>query len=910
MWCAVADIVQTPPEISITVDGRVVKADKGELIISAAERAGVFIPRFCYHPRMKSVGMCRMCLVEVQGPRGPSLQPACFVEVAEGQEIFTESEAARKAQEGVLEFLLLNHPLDCPVCDKGGECPLQDQAMSHGPGESRFVEEKRHWAKPIEIGPLVLLDRERCIQCARCTRFAAEVAGEPFIDFAERGDNTEVAIFPGEPFVSYFAGNTVQICPVGALTAAPYRFKSRPWDLEQVETTCTTCSVGCRIVAQSSAGALVRYLGVDSEPVNQSWLCDRGRYGFEAVEAPERLTQPLVRSSTGFVPATWNEALGAVADKVLEALDASGPAALGFVGGSRLANEDAYAWVRLAKGVIGTDNFDAQLGDGLPAELVASLPRATIAETLAAGTVIVLAGDLREELPVLHLRLREAAANGGLRIIDCSPVATGLGPVATWMPYKPGGATELARRLVATEPGERVVVVLGRPSLAESPDDVAAAAAVLATAWPSARFLSALRRANVHGAIDLGCAPGLLPGRVRLEEGRAFFREQWGSAPEHRGLDTAGMLEAAASGELKTLVLVGADPLSDFPDHDLAQRALERVDFLVAVETALNASSVHADVVLPAAGYAERGGTTTNLEGRVTRLAAKVVPPGVSRADWVIAAELADRLGADLGFESLEGVWAEIERISPTHSGCTMGALSAPGALDGIVVPIRPESVQLTRRLLLLDPIATPGIDSVEEQGAPLTTGAAMSPGVEPAPGQPPFGGDEDVFEEGESLYEGEGPEDEDSGGEEVAPRAGGAAETARPRSLRFDPGAWAAPVPLATGDEHRWRLVVRRALYDHGTLVQSAESLAPLVRSQELRVSPQALRELGVETGDEVRVRSGRGEIVVAAVGDRGVPAGVAFLQFNAAPVYDASASALVDWSVPAVEVDLEKVT
>jgi NADH-quinone oxidoreductase subunit G len=901
MRCAVADLVEAPAGISITVDGRAVRAEKGELILSAAERAGVFIPRFCYHPRMKSVGMCRMCLVEVSGPRGLSLQPACFVEVAEGQQIFTESEAARKAQEGVLEFLLLNHPLDCPVCDKGGECPLQDQAMSHGPGESRFVEEKRHWAKPIEIGPLVVLDRERCIQCARCTRFAEEVAGEPFIDFAERGDRTEVAIFPGDPFDSYFAGNTIQICPVGALTAVPYRFKSRPWDLEQVETTCTTCSVGCRLVAQSSAGALVRYLGVDSEPVNQSWLCDRGRFGFEAVEASQRLTQPLVRSSTGFVPATWNEALGDVADKVLQALEDHGPSAVGFIGGSRLANEDAYAWVRLAKGIIGTDNFDAQLGDGLPAELIASLPRATISEALAASTVVVLAGDLREELPVLHLRLRQAAANGGLRIIDCSPVATGLGPVATWNPYRPGEATELARSLVVTDPGDKVVVVLGRPSLAESADDIAAAAAVFAGAWPSARFLSALRRANVHGAIDLGCAPGLLPGRVTLEEGRAFFGEHWGSVPARRGLDTAGILEAAASGELSTLVLVGADPLSDFPDHDLAERALGRVDFLVAVETALNASSRHADVVLPAAGYAERGGTTTNLEGRVTRLAAKVVPPGVSRADWVIAAELADRLGADLGFESVEGIWAEIERVSPAHSGCTLDLLAAPACADGIVIPLRPESVQLTRRPPRLDPIATPGIDSVSEQGAPLTAGAAMSPGGEPGPAEPPA--NEESVEEDESRAEDRGA------GEEVEP-APVAGRSPTPPVLRFDASAWPVPGPFVPKEESRWRLVVRRRLYDHGTLVQSAASLVPLVRSQALRVSPQSLEQLGVEPGDEVRVRSGRGEVVLPAVGDGGVPAGVALLEFNAAPAIETSASALIDWSVPVVEIEVEKVT
>ncbi|MGO9335770.1 MAG: NADH-quinone oxidoreductase subunit NuoG [Acidimicrobiales bacterium] len=880
-----ADAVEVPVGMSITLDGRVMEAQEGELIISAAERAGIFIPRFCYHPRMKSVGMCRMCLVEVSGPRGASLQPACFAEVADGQEIFTESEAARKAQEGVLEFLLLNHPLDCPVCDKGGECPLQDQSVSHGPGESRFVEEKRHWAKPIEIGPLVLLDRERCIQCARCTRFAKELAGEPFIDFAERGDRIEVAIYPGQPFTSYFGGNTVQICPVGALTATPYRFKSRPWDLEQVETTCTTCAVGCRMVAQSSAGALVRYLGVDSEPVNQSWLCDRGRFGFEAVEAPGRLSQPFVRREADLVPTTWHEALSAVADAILETLEDSGPGAVGVIGGSRLANEDAYAWVRLAKGVIGTDNFDAQLGDGLPAELVASLPRATIEETIAAGTVIVLAGDLREELPVLHLRLRQAAANEGLRIIDCSPVATGLSQVATWLPYRPGEAVALARTLVATEPGERVVIVLGRPSLAESAADIAAAASVFAAAWPHARFLPALRRGNVHGAIDLGCAPGLLPGRVALEDGRALFTQQWGSVPAERGLDTAGMLEAAASGELNTLVLLGADPLSDFPDREIATRALERVEFLVAVGTTLDASAMLADVVLPAAGYAERGGTTTNVEGRVARLAAKVVPPGVARADWVIATGLADRLGTDLGFESLDGIWAEIERVSPAHSGCTGAALSAPGAADGIVIPLKVASVQLTRHPRRLDPIATPGIESVEEQGAPLAAGAAMSPGVEPGADQ-------------EGL------------GDEVAPVATSEPGGSRPPSLlRFDPDAWTAPSPVPPVDQGSWRLVVRRGLYDYGTLVQSAESLAPLAGAQVLRLSPQAMRQLGVGTGDEVRVRTPRGELVLAAVGDVGVPAGVAHLQFNAAPAHEASASGLIDSSVGVVEIDVEKV-
>ncbi len=890
------DLAAAQTAISVTIDGRTVEVEKGELIIAAAERAGVFIPRFCYHPRMKSVGMCRMCLVEVSSPRGPSLQPACFVEVADGQEIVTDSYAARKAQEGVIEYLLLNHPLDCPVCDKGGECPLQDQSVSHGPGESRFDEEKRHWAKPIEIGPLVLLDRERCIQCARCTRFAEEVAGEAFIDFAERGDRIEVAIFPGQGFDSYFAGNTVQICPVGALTSVPYRFKSRPWDLEQVETTCTTCAVGCRMVAQSSAGSLVRYLGVDSEPVNQSWLCDRGRFGFEAVQAPGRLAQPLVRTEDDLVPTTWHEALSRVADALGRAVEGPGAASVGVIGGARLANEDAYAWVRLTKGVIGTDNFDAQLGDGLPAGLVACLPRATIEQTIAASTVIVLAGDLREDLPVLHLRLRQAAANDGLRIIDCSPVASALAKVASWRPYRPGEAVELAQSLVAEESGEGVVVVLGRPSLAEPAGEIAAAAAVFAAAWPKARFLPALRRGNVHGAIDLGCAPGLLPGRVSLEEGGAFFTEKWGAVPAASGLDTTAMLEAAASGDLGTLVLLGADPLSDFPDRDLATRALERVEFLVAVDTTLNASSMLADVVLPAAGYAERAGTTTNIEGRVSRLAAKVVPPGVARADWVIATELAERLDADLGFESLDGIWSEIEQLAPAYSGCTLGALASSAAGDGIVVPIRASSVELRPRRI--DPIATPGIESVEEQGAPLAAGAAMAPGSEPEVALEGVGDDEAP------------PKDK---GEEPAP-APPPASTKRamtaPSLLRFDPAEWASPRLAPAAAEGSLRLVVRRTLFDQGTAVQSAPSLGALARSQELRLSAPEIERLGAVPGEKVRLSSPRGSLVLALVADAAVPSGVGLVHFNAAPIYETSASALIAYDAEVLEVTVEKVS
>ena len=355
----------SPGEVAVTINGAQVQAHPGEMLIAAADRAGVHIPRFCYHERMSSVGMCRMCLVDVDTGRGSMLQPSCMVPVSEGMIVDTESENTRRAQEGVLELLLVNHPLDCPVCDKGGECPLQDQTMAYGPGESRFVEEKRHYEKPIPISDLVDLDRERCILCDRCTRFADEIAGDPLIQFTERGNATQVLTFPDEPFTSYFSGNTVQICPVGALTAAPYRFKARPWDLEQVESTCTTCSLGCRVAVESSRNELVRYLGVDVESVNHGWLCDKGRFNYEAVNSDDRLVTPLVRdaeNSHQLLGTNWGSALALAAEAIRQA----GPEGIGIIGGSRLTNEDAYVWAKLARSVIGTDNLDAQLGDGLP----------------------------------------------------------------------------------------------------------------------------------------------------------------------------------------------------------------------------------------------------------------------------------------------------------------------------------------------------------------------------------------------------------------------------------------------------------------------------------------------------------------------------------------------------------------
>ena len=682
-----------PNEINVTINGIQIEAQPGEMLIAAADRAGVHIPRFCYHERMSPVGMCRMCLVDVDTGRGPMLQPSCMVPVADGMSVDTESEDTKRAQEGILEFLLVNHPLDCPVCDKGGECPLQDQTMAYGPGESRFVEEKRHYEKPIPISDLVHLDRERCILCDRCTRFADEVAGDPLIQFTERGNATQVLTFPDEPFSSYFSGNTVQICPVGALTAAPYRFKARPWDLEQVESTCTTCSMGCRVAVESSRNELVRYLGVDVESVNHGWLCDKGRFNFESTNSDHRLTTPLIRDKDDqrqLLGSDWGSALAIAA----EAIQQAGPERVGLIGGSRLTNEDAYAWSKFAKSVLGTDNVDAQLGDGLPAEIVLALPLATIAEACNADTVLVVGPDIKEELAILHLRLRGAATKGRTKVVEIGPTPTGIEPYAhRSIRCAPGETAKVLDELLGSDDPlakqlkeGSLVVVIGRASLAESEEPTLSLAATIRAELPHATFLPALRRGNVRGALDMGLAPGILPGRTRLNQPTSALSENWNTVPTSKGLNTTEMLRAAASGDLDTLILIGADPLSDFPDRNLAAEAIQKVKTLIAVDTFVTDSVAQADVVLPATAYGEQGGTTTNIEGRISRLTQKITSPGSARDDWMIATELAWRLGGDLDLGSKEEIWREIERVAPSHSDVTLERVESSEAHEGILV--------------------------------------------------------------------------------------------------------------------------------------------------------------------------------------------------------------------------------
>ena len=650
-----------PNAVSITINGRTVSARKGDLIIAAADNANEYIPRFCYHPRMSPVGMCRQCLVEVEGPRGPMMVVSCMTPVAEGQVVRTDTPQVKRAHEGILELLLANHPLDCPVCDKGGECPLQDQAFSHGAGESRFVEEKRHYEKPIAISDLVYLDRERCILCDRCTRFADEVAGDPLISFTQRGNNTQVMTFPDEPFASYFSGNTVQICPVGALTAQPYRFKARPWDLEQRESTCTTCSVGCRTVVQSSRDELLRYQGVDSDPVNWGWLCDRGRFNFQSTNSEDRLVSPQKKQGDSFAATSWSDAMETIARTIRLAA----PGTVAILGGARGTNEDAFMWATLAD-AIGSNMRDAQVDDGLPASIL-SYPQATISSATEAGTVVLLAPDLKEELPVLHLRLKDAADKKRIKIIEVSSHETGLTKHAWRSVRCEPGTTHTAMQQLLSDPAVSaqlssgpVTVVAGRANLAESALVTMAAVDAVCGAVPAATVLPVLRRGNVRGALSLGLAPV-------------------------NGNDAVAIMESAAKGHVECLILLGADPMNDMPDADLARRGIAGAKFVVAIDTFLTQSAAHADIVLPAAAYGEKDGTTTNLEGRVTNVVQKVTARGTSRADWMIAAELADVLGHDTGVTTLADVQKLMAAKVPSYGVTTT---SVAVKRDGVVVSV------------------------------------------------------------------------------------------------------------------------------------------------------------------------------------------------------------------------------
>ena len=576
--------------VTVTIDGVEVQAPRGDLLIRAAQQHGTYIPRFCWHERMKPVGMCRMCLVEVEGMRG--LQISCATPIVDGMVVRTQSDVVKSAQDGVLEFLLINHPLDCPVCDRGGECPLQDQTLAFGPGESRFVEEKRHFEKPIPISDLVLLDRERCIQCGRCTRFAAEIAGDPLIDFGGRGARNRSDHVPGREVL------------VVLLRQHRADLPGRRAHRQRVPIPGAAMgSPDCRDVVPNVRGRLPGRAPEHLEPDRASARrrLGAGQPGLALRQGPLRIRMgPLARpgaladgahrgcSRRSVVARGARRRHGRLAPR------ARRPRAVVDRGARRArgTNEDAFMWARFAKDVLGTDNVDAQLGDGLPAEVVLGVPRAVISDLDRARGIVLLGPDLKEELPVLHLRVRRAAVDLDVPVVEIAPRATGLTREASAvLRHTPGEAATIAAQLARALAGDGtasgdgqieravaaldgregdLIVVLGRQSLAESADSVVAAAAALA-GLPDVKFLSALRRGNVHGALDMGLAARLRDlGRVLVDGAAADSTPRASSAQPRPARSTRS-------------ILLGADLLSDFPDRSLVAKALDAVRFVVAV---------------------------------------------------------------------------------------------------------------------------------------------------------------------------------------------------------------------------------------------------------------------------------------------------------------------------------------
>ncbi|WP_010470887.1 NADH-quinone oxidoreductase subunit G [Streptomyces somaliensis] len=686
-----------PPEdlVTLTIDGIEVSVPKGTLVIRAAEQVGIEIPRFCDHPLLDPAGACRQCIVEVEGQRKP--MASCTITCTDGMVVKTHltSKVAEKAQVGVMELLLINHPLDCPVCDKGGECPLQNQAMSHGQADSRFEGRKRTYAKPVPLSTQVLLDRERCVLCARCTRFSTQIAGDPMIELVERGALQQVGTGEGDPFESYFSGNTIQICPVGALTSAAYRFRSRPFDLVSSPSVCEHCASGCATRTDHRRGKVMRRLAANDPEVNEEWLCDKGRFAFRYAQARDRLTTPLVRDGDGALhPASWPEALQAAARGLAQGRT-------GVLAGGRLTVEDAYAYAKFARVVLGTNDVDfrarahsAEEADFLAARVAGRGRdldgRGVTYGSLEKAPAVLLAGlEAEEEAPGVFLRLRKAWRRHGQRTYAVAPYATrGLEKAGgTLLAAAPGTETEWLDALAAgtglDEPGaaaaralrEEGAVLLVGERLAAVPGALTAAARA-ATAT-GARLAWVPRRAGEPGAVWAGALPALLPGGRPATDPRA--REEvaaaWGvrDLPHRPGRDTGRMLEAAATGELAALLVGGVD-VADLPDPHRAREALDAA-FVVSLELRPGEVTERADVVLPVAAVAEKAGTFLNWEGRVRMFEAALkpqhatgaLPPGDARVLDMLADAVADAGDAPghhrLGLPGLRAVRREMDRL-------------------------------------------------------------------------------------------------------------------------------------------------------------------------------------------------------------------------------------------------------
>jgi NADH-quinone oxidoreductase subunit G len=704
--------------VTLTIDGIEVSVPKDTLVIRAAEHIGVQIPRFCDHPLLDPVGACRQCMVDIpdagNGRGFPKPQASCTLPVAEGMVVNTQatSAVADKAQQGIMEFLLINHPLDCPVCDKGGECPLQNQAMSNGRGESRYVEMKRVYPKPINISAQILLDRERCILCARCTRFSAQIAGDPFIEMIERGALQQVGIYEREPFESYFSGNTIQICPVGALTSAAYRFRSRPFDLVSTPGVAEIDACGSAIRVDHRRGKVMRRLAGDDPEVNEEWITDKDRFAFLWPRQDDRLTHPMVREPAGadgtrgeLRVASWPEAFAVAARGLAEA-----KRKVGLLPGGHLTTEDAYAWSKFARVTCGTNNIDFRarpLGADRGAEEAAFLASSvvltgpgggavTYADLESARTVVLAGLEPEDEAGTIFLRLRKASrgstgsTTGGVRIFSLAPFTSrGLRKMGgTLLPTVPGD--EAATLDALAENGEVALdgggLLLVGERLALVPGALTAAQRLAQTT--GARLAWVPRRAGDRGALETGCLPTLLPGGRPVSDAaaRVDLGAAWGveKLPTDDGLSADGILAGLIEGDLRALVVGGVDP-ADVPqlhgDGAKKLRKALRKAFVVSLEVRASAFTELADVVFPIAPTTDKAGSFVNWEGRV-RPFARVLESPTSLPDVRVLAGIAEERGRPIGIRSPEQAAVEMRQLGP-WDGPRLQSVPTPSQAQG-----------------------------------------------------------------------------------------------------------------------------------------------------------------------------------------------------------------------------------
>ncbi len=687
--------------VSVTIDGIQVSVPKDTLVIRAAEQVGVQIPRFCDHPLLEPVGACRQCLVEVpdagNGRGFPKPQASCTLPVAEGMVVSTQatSAVADKAQQGIMEFLLINHPLDCPVCDKGGECPLQNQAMSNGRGESRFSASggiKRTYPKPINISAQVLLDRERCVLCARCTRFSEQIAGDPFIALIERGALQQVGIYEKEPLQSYFSGNTIQICPVGALTSADYRFRSRPFDLVSTPSVAEHDSCGSAIRVDHRRGKVMRRLAGNDPEVNEEWITDKDRFAFAYATEPDRLTYPQVRDEDGALrPASWPEAFAVAA----RGLRAAGPS--GVLLGGRHTAEDAYAYSKFARVALGTNDIDfrarphsAEEAAFLASEVVLTAPEGggvTYADLETAPTVVLVGLEPEDEAGAIFLRLRKAAGTGRTRVLAIAPFSTrGLRKMhGTLIPTAPGDEPGALGALLghADHGLDAASVILVGERLAAVPGALSAAASLAHKS--GARLAWVPRRAGDRGAVETGCLPNLLPGGrpVADASARVDAAASWGvdSLPETEGRDASAIVGALVAGDLGGLVIGGVDP-DDTADPGATRAALEAARFVVALDLRETSVTRAADVVFPVSPVADKAGMFVTWEGRPRTFDAVFSNPR-SLPDLRVLAGIAEELDAPLGFRNVAEARAQMNDLGPWDGArAAAPAVAAATGLD------------------------------------------------------------------------------------------------------------------------------------------------------------------------------------------------------------------------------------